>query len=112
MIMMEEHPVAQTGGGLHLMLAELESNQLEIQLVPCRRRVNEGGCIRVAVSRNTDWYRKFCAAHSSTRVRRKSAHDTCIKRANTIRVLTRLAEGLPTRSKYAAEFQRIAKKFS
>ncbi len=67
---------------LQIMLAELEGNRLEVQLVPCRRFVNEGGCYRVAVSKNATWYRDFCGHHASSR------------------------------SKYAPELSRIAGRFS
>lgn len=72
---------------LELMKAEFESNQLEVALVPSKWPVNEGGCIRVAISKNCTWYRDFCARHLSARVRRKTASDTRIKRRNVARAL-------------------------
>lgn len=100
-----------TPSGLELMLAELESHCLEVQLVPCRRRVNEGGCVRVAVSKNCAWYRRFCAAHPSSRIRAKAAFDTRIKRRNVLRTLNAMIAG-HSRSKYAAELGRIASKYA
>lgn len=98
--------------GLELMLAELESTQLEVALVPCRREVNIGGCIRVAVSRNCDWYRRFCSGHLSSRLRMKAAVDTRIKRRDTVRLLQRLITGAPSKSKYAPELQRLAERMA
>lgn len=95
--------------GLALMLAELESSQLQVVLAPCRRHANEGGCIRVCADRNCTWYRRFCAAHGSSRFRRKALHDTCIKRRDTQRLLGRMIEGRATRSKYALELLSIAR---
>lgn len=96
--------------GLEVMLAELECNRLEVVLAPCKRPANVGGCVRVAASVNASWYRKFCAAHSSSRTRRNALPDTRIKRRNVERTLQRLAAGLPSTSKYAPELISIARK--
>lgn len=96
--------------GLIIMQAELESSCLEVVLVPSRRFTNHDGCIRVAANRNCEWYRQFCAAHSSSRIRKKVAHDTCIKRRDTARILARLVDGKGSRSKYAPELLQIAEK--
>lgn len=76
------------------MLNELESSQLVVVLVPQKRHTNEGGMIRVAVSRNCRWYRVFCAKNPSTRKRRNSAPDTAIKRFRTIDALTKMIAGV------------------
>lgn len=94
-----------------MMLAELEGGQLEVVLAPCLHEVNVGGCIRVAVSRNADWYRRFCARHLSSRLRRNLAPDTRIKRRDTIRLLQRLIAGHESPSKYAPELLRLAMRF-
>jgi hypothetical protein len=96
--------------GLEQMRAEFEGNRLEVILVPCRTYSNIGGCIRVAASKNARWYRSFCAAHGSSRLRRNNAPDTRIKRANIAALLDRLCAGLPSRSKYAPEIIRIAER--
>lgn len=83
------------------LLAELESSRLEVALVPTRWRMNEGGCIRVAVSKNATWYRRFCEQHLSARRRLNRSLDTKIKRQHTLRALQRIAEGKPTRGVYA-----------
>lgn len=95
-------------GGLIQMQAEFESHQLEIALVPCRRHVNEGGCIRVAVNKNAAWYSAFCARHLSSRNRARALVDTRIKRRNVTRLLQRLIDGQPSRSKYAPELLKEA----
>ena len=69
------------------MLILLESSRLEVVLVPQKRRTNEGGMIRVAITKNAAWYSRFCALHQSSRKRRNLASDTRIKRAQTIRAL-------------------------
>lgn len=99
-------PTAQAA--FEMMLAELEGNQLLVQLVPEKRHTCEGGMIRVAVSKNATWYRQFCAAHTSDRLRNRSLVDTRIKRRNTVRALQQLIAGQPA-GKYAPELTRISK---
>lgn len=95
-----------------LLLAELESSQLHVVLVPARRQNMDGDCIRVAVEKNADWYRRFCARHPSSRGTRRGKFDTRIRRANVIAILRRLSSGLPSRSKYAAELTAIAERLA
>ena len=95
---------------LEVMLGELESSYLEVQLVPQRRFTNSGGCIRVAVSKNCTWYRQFCARHASSRGVRRGKFDTRIRRANVLALLTRLVAGCSSKSKYAAELYAIARR--
>ena len=97
--------------GLEVMLAELESSRLEVVLVPCRRFVNHGGCVRVAISKNAPWYQRFCADHGSSRKRKNAAHDTRIKRREIVRILGNLIAGR-SRSKYAPALLRIAGRYS
>jgi hypothetical protein len=94
---------------LSIMLAELESSCLEVILVPTKRYVNVGGCIRVAANKNTQWYREFCARYTSGRGRKRKKHDTRIRRDDTIAVLNRLIAGKKSCSKYAPELRRIAR---
>ncbi len=96
---------------LEIMLAELESNRLEVMLVPQKRFTNECGMIRVAVSKNCTWYRKFCARHLSGRLRKNSAPDTKIKRRDTIRSLNRMMAG-KWGGKYETELSQISKQFA
>lgn len=90
------------------MLMELESNQLTVILVPQKRPTNEGGMIRVAASKNCDWYRRFCAAYPSSRKRKNAKFDTRIKRFRTIDALQKMLAG--GRSTYYFDaLTRIAK---
>lgn len=96
---------------LQSMLAELESHQLHVILVPLspnRRGYNEGGMKRVCADRNVRWYRDMAARHLSSRVRNHRKPDTRIRRADILRILTRLCHGLPSVSKYAPELRGIA----
>ncbi len=98
--------------GLQTMLAELESHQLRVELVPLnpnRRGWNEGGCKRVKSDENPRWYKSFCGRHLSSRGTRRGKPDTRIRRFDVLRLLRRLSSGLPTISKYADEIRRIAK---
>lgn len=106
-----EPSVSNVPSAYEQMLNELESNQLVVVLVPQKRHTNEGGMIRVAVSRNCNWYRKFCANNASSRKRRNAAFDTCIKRKDTIDALNAMIAGAPS-SYHREELEGIARKFS
>jgi hypothetical protein len=93
---------------LEVMLMELESNQLTVILVPQKRPTHDGGMIRVAASKNCNWYRKFCAANPSHRVRRNSCPDTKIKRFRAIDALTKMIAGQPS-TYHCDELSRIAR---
>lgn len=95
---------------LEQMLAELEGNRLEVILVPQRRWTNEGGCVRVAVSRNCRWYRAWCLANPSSRRRKNNAPDTRIKRANTVKAIEGLIAGT-YQGKYREGLLKVARKF-
>ncbi|AHF94454.1 hypothetical protein OPIT5_16640 [Opitutaceae bacterium TAV5] len=92
------------------LLAELESSCLEVVLVPQRIRTNEGGMIRVAVSKNATWYRRFCASYASSRRRKNLAFDTKIKRRNVATTLQTLIRCGYSRSQYAAHLVHIARR--
>lgn len=95
------------------LLDELESLRLEVILVPQRIRTNEGGCVRVAVSKNVKWYRAFCAAYTARRFkkdakgvkipyqRKNAAHDTSIKRRQVLNTLRAMAQGRTLTTVYA-----------
>jgi hypothetical protein len=91
------------------LLAELESSMLVTVLVPCKRQCNEGGMRRVNMSENPRWYKKLCAAHTSSRGVRRGKHDTKLKRRNILSLLGALASGRTPRSKYVGELERIAR---
>lgn len=68
---------------------EMESCFPETMKVPGR----QGGYIRVAVSVNTEWYRRFCRAHSKPRSRRYPKVRPFVKRCHTIACLRRIEAG-------------------
>ncbi len=78
-------------------LLELESNCLEIVLIPSRDRdcAMRGGMIRAVQYQNADWYRAFCAEHESNRRDRNKwrKFKTKIKRQLTRRALRSLIAG-------------------
>lgn len=94
------------------MQAEFESSQLVTILAPCKRHVNEGGCIRVNASVNCTWYRRLCAKFPSSRGTRRGKLDTRIKRRNVARLLETLLTHGHSRSKYAGEIVAIARKIT
>ena len=75
-------------GVFAMMLEELQSSYPETVKVPSRH----GGYIRVPVSVNADWYRRFCSKFKSSR-RRYPKPRTIIKRRDTIAALERLLSG-------------------
>ncbi len=98
---------------LVVMLAELEAHQLHVCLAPLNpkmRGYNEGGCKRVLTDRNPNWYRDFCGRHASSRGIRRGKFDTRIRRQSTLSVLSRIAAGKKSWSKYAEELLAIAQR--
>lgn len=85
------------------MLSELESNGLEVCKIPSKREDSSGrlvgGYIRVVVSVNCEWYRRFCASFVRARGRSPKPR-TIIKRRDTIRTLKRMIAG-PYKTVYA-----------
>ncbi len=92
------------------MLNTLEAHKLEVQLAPSRRRDRrDSDMIRVVVDHGPRWYRRMCAAHTSSRGIRRGKHDTKLKHANVVSVLRVLVSGRASVSKYAPELRRIAR---
>lgn len=85
---------------LEYLLNELESNQLQVCLAPSKRKLNEHDQIRVALSRNCSWYRRFCSQHISKRATRRGKPDTLIRRQHTLKALNRLLSGKPRNTIY------------
>lgn len=81
----------------HEYLLELESNCLEVVLIPSRDHdcAMRGGMIRAAQYQNAEWYRAFCAEHESDRKDRNRwrKFKTKIKRQLTRKALTELIAG-------------------
>jgi hypothetical protein len=74
------------------MLEELESNRLEVFLIPdCYDETRNSR--RVVISQNAAWYRQFCAEYPSRRRLKKAKIDTIIKRKHTINGLNRVIAG-------------------
>lgn len=91
--------------------AELQQCRLVVELIPSQDPdcAAQGGRIRVAVEHNPEWYQHFCSLYLSTRRRKNQCEpDTRIKRAHTLRLLQRLAAGLPCRSVYAEDLLSYA----
>lgn len=93
---------ADCPSGIEWLLMELESNSLTVVLVPCRPGSDPWAMRRVCASKNARWYSAYCAEHGSSRKRKNAAHDTCIKRAETIRLLCRMIAGRRTERRIAA----------
>lgn len=78
-------------------LLELDSNYLEVVLIPSRDYdcAMRGGMIRAVQSQNADWYRVFCGEHESQRRDRLRwrKFKTKIKRQQTRRALQELIAG-------------------
>lgn len=70
------------------MILDLEIHRLQV----VKQRSPRGGYIRVAVSANPDWYRRFCAEFPRTRPRWRKL-KTVIERKHTLRALWRVAHG-------------------
>lgn len=78
------------------MIADLETDQLEICLIPSTLQHQPTELKRRAViTQNPRWYQRFCAEwpKNRSRPRRKNKPDTRIVRANTIAALYEIASG-------------------
>lgn len=82
------------------MLYELQSNRLEVILVPQEEPVNCGACIRVPKRMNCEWYREFCECFPGKPKKNSRKLNTKIRRKETIRLLKRLISGQEVKSKY------------
>lgn len=96
---------ANLRSAVEVMIGDLESQRLEVALVPARRG---DAFIRAVESTNPDWYRRLCANHTKCRKNKRKRcnhreHDTKIVRPRILGVLRRgLATGV-LRSIYAEE---------
>jgi hypothetical protein len=101
-----------TREALQLMLDQLDSHKLEVQLVPLNPRLRgycEGGMKRCVTDQPPAWYRRLCNAHVSSRGVRRGKFDTKLKRANILAILRRLVAGQGSISKYRAEIEAVAR---
>jgi len=93
------------------MLEELESHSLVVVLAPSKRADRrDWDHIRVCADVPPRWYRRLCGHHPSSRGVRRGKFDTCVRRQNILRVLRRLAEGKPSKSKYVEDLSAVARK--
>ena len=79
------------------LLNELDSNRLEVVLVPDRQSCGYGNDfrrLRAVQSQNAEWYREFCRLYASSSHPQRRRFDTLIKRQATRRALIRLSEGV------------------
>ena len=72
---------------LEFMICDLKNNSLSVTLGEPVEVLNLGAKVRIVDGQNTQWYREFCAAYTTNRTvtRKKSKHDTIIKRRDTTR---------------------------
>lgn len=82
------------------MLYELQTNHLEVILVPQDDPANVGACNRLAVGFNCEWYRQLCDDYESHRRRKYKKFKTRIKRKHIEFVLQKMIAGVPVQSKY------------
>jgi hypothetical protein len=76
-----------------LMHDELASQHLGVILAHAPDPRHRGHMVRTVAMTNPGWYRQFCAAYPSSRVRRSHKPDTAIKRQHTLRALREIAGG-------------------
>lgn len=88
------------------MADELESNRLEVVLLPHKRAMHPAQMVRATTSTNPEWYQKLCAQFVSSRKRGHRQNRTAIKRREALRALRRIAEGKGPRrnSHYAPRY--------
>jgi hypothetical protein len=82
---------------LEAMLDELESSMLEVVTAPAPSARHAGHCVRVAVGKNAEWYRRFCAQFPSSRRDQNRIGRTAIKRRETLAALQHLLAADPAR---------------
>ena len=96
------------------MYYDLLSNRLDVVLVPSKYPAiaADGGCIRVAVTRNPTWYQSFCLRYKRNPLSKRKKPRTIIKRRETLSLLEGLMEGKDMKSKYLDHLTEIAKSLS
>jgi hypothetical protein len=91
------------------MLAELESSQLEVVLIPSQDPdiADRGGMIRAVQMANPEWYSELCSRFTRGHQSRKRTpnHDTVIDRRSTLAALRRLVNYLEVSSVYGARLE-------
>ena len=70
----------------------------------------QGGCVRVAVETNPEWYRELCENNKVVR-RRYPKLRTVIRRCDVLRGLVLLADGQKIETAYAERIKEVARKY-
>ncbi|MFN3925671.1 MAG: hypothetical protein ACK4K6_18870 [Pseudarthrobacter sp.] len=100
---------------LQAMLDDLDSNRLDVILLPSRRYevAIRGGMIRVVQATNPEWYRRLCADYPKrrSRPRNKRKPDTRIVRKTVRSILVNWIKTGRTRSMLKDDITRYAKEF-
>lgn len=92
------------------MLMELYECKLEVCLIPSEIESvrKDGGMIRVAYSKNPEWYSELCSLYIR-KSNKKKKFRTIIKRKNIINILINIIKNKYSNSKYAEYLFNIAK---
>lgn len=91
------------------MLTELWECQLNVCLIPStdEQTKEDGGMIRVAISKNPEWYSELCSSHIR-KSKKKKKFRTIIKRRNILEILEHMINSGFTKSKYGQYLLSIA----
>lgn len=94
------------------MRDEMEYRRLEVILIPSKNHecAIRGGCIRVAINTNPEWYQELCSSYPRPDCKKWYKTRTIIKRANIIKLLDRLLAGQKINSKYEQDLNNIVDK--
>lgn len=97
------------------MLDDLDSNRLDVILVPSRRHeiAIRGGMIRAVQATNPDWYRRLCSDYLKRRKRPRNSRkpDTRLVRKTIRSILCTWIKTGRTRSMLKDDIARYAKEF-
>lgn len=92
---------------LEMMLNELETYQLQVELFPAPEPKHATHMVRAPVSSNPPWYQKLCAEYPSYSTRKCG---TRIKRQRIYRLLKEMVRtGEHPRAQYVSDLYEIAK---
>ena len=75
------------------LAAELAEQRLEVVLIPAPTPRHPLHQVRVATTRNPEWYRRLCEVRTSRAHPNRGRHDTAIKRQHTLTGLHAIAAG-------------------
>lgn len=95
-----------------ILLQELDSHFPEVILCPAPEMKHSGHCVRVAIDKNCQWYRRLCEKYPSSRADNPGGKRTKVKREHIRNLLSRLAAGEVPNSQYTFDLINEAKKKS